>query len=95
MHANGVVLNLLYRLAIVIFVIGCIVLIVITQSTLAEKQGELSEIQAKTEAMEAENVELSRILESDDMNAYMEKIAIEQLNYAYPNERRFYDTSRN
>ncbi len=29
------------------------------------------------------------------MNAYMEKIAIENMNYAYPNERRYYDTSRN
>ena len=33
-------------------------------------------------------------LESDDLSAYMEKIALEERGYAYPNERRFYDTSR-
>lgn len=92
---TGVLNDLLFRLAIVLIVIGCIVSIIMTQSTLAEKRAELTEITEKTEAVEAENVELSRILESDDMDAYMEKLAIESLNYAYPNERRFYDTSRN
>jgi hypothetical protein len=38
---------------------------------------------------------LQRILEDDDMNAYMKKLAIEDMNYAYPDERRYYDTSRN
>ena len=63
--------------------------------TVSEKQDELARIQEKTVAIEAENVELSRILEAEDIDAYMEKIAIENMNYAYPNERRFYDTSRN
>ncbi len=58
-------------------------------------QAELQSIKDKTQEVEAENVELQRILEDDDMNAYMEKIAIEEMNYAYPNERRYYDTSRN
>jgi len=47
------------------------------------------------DGIEAENVELQRILEDDDMNAYMKKLAIEDMNYAYPDERRYYDTSRN
>ena len=58
-------------------------------------QSELRSIDAKKQELEAENVELQRILEDDDMNAYMEKIAIEEMDYAYPNERRYYDTSRN
>jgi hypothetical protein len=37
---------------------------------------------------------MRRTLESDDLSAYMEKIALEERGYAYPNERRFYDTSR-
>ena len=56
---------------------------------------ELNSIVNKTEEVEAENVELQRILEDDDMNAYMKKLAIEDMNYAYPDERRYYDTSRN
>lgn len=58
-------------------------------------QKELNSIINKTEEVEAENVELQRILEDDDMNAYMKKLAIEEMNYAYPDERRYYDTSRN
>ena len=69
-------------------VIGCFASIIITQSNRAE-------INKKAEEIEAENVELQRILEDDDMDAYMEKLAIEKMNYAYPDERRYYDTSRN
>lgn len=82
------------RVIVVAFVIGCVISIATTQSTLAEKKEELSEIEAAIAEIETDNVELERILESDDIQAYMEKQAIEELNYAYPNERRFYDTSR-
>ncbi len=68
---------------------------VVTKSKCAEMQKELDSIDKKTGELEAENVELQRILDDGDMNAYMEKIAIENMNYAYPNERRYYDTSRN
>ena len=37
---------------------------------------------------------MQRTLDSDDLSAYMEKIALEERDYAYPNERRFYDRSR-
>ncbi len=58
-------------------------------------QTELEALQIKTQEVEAENVELQRILDDEHMNAYMEKLAIEEMNYAYPNERRYYDKSRN
>lgn len=87
--------RLFIRIACVMFVLGCIAYTGYTMATVFEKQDELARIKEKTSAIEAENVELSRILEAEDMDAYMEKIAIENMNYAYPNERRFYDTSRN
>ena len=86
--------SLISKLIIIAAVIGCIISIIITQSSL-EMQKELNSIVNKTEEVEAENVELQRILEDDDMNAYMKKLAIEDMNYAYPDERRYYDTSRN
>lgn len=52
-------------------------------------------LQEKADELEAQNEEYQRILSSDDVNAYMEMQAIDNMNYAYPNERRFYDTSRN
>ena len=39
--------------------------------------------------------DLERILESGDIDGYMERLAREEYNYAYPDEFRFYDTSRN
>lgn len=82
------------RIIVVAFVVGCVISVVSTQSTLSEKRDELAAIQAAIAEIETDNVELERILESDDIQAYMAKQAIEELNYAYPNERRFYDTSR-
>lgn len=87
--------SLISKLIIIIAVIVCIVSFISTQTSLAEMKSQLKGIVTKTEEIEAENMELQRILEDDDMNAYMEKIAIEEMDYAYPNERRYYDTSRN
>lgn len=93
--AGSVLGRLIVRVACVLFVLGCIVYTGYTMATVSEKHDELVQIQEKTVALEAENLELSRILDSEDTDAYMEKVAIETMNYAYPNERRFYDTSRN
>ncbi|MDD5947526.1 MAG: hypothetical protein PUC41_07005 [Oscillospiraceae bacterium] len=76
------------------FAVVCLISMIGSFSTLQQKSRELDEIKAATAVEEAENAELLRILEDDDMRAYMEKVAIEELNYAYPNERRFYDASR-
>lgn len=75
-------------------VVACTISMISSFSTLKQKNRELAELEAATAVAEAENAELLRILEDDDMKAYMEKVAIEELNYAYPNERRFYDASR-
>lgn len=72
----------------------CVFSIISSLTTLKQKREELAEIEAATVIAQTENQELMRILEDDDMRAYMEKVAIEDMNYAYPNERRFYDASR-
>ncbi len=77
-----------------IFAVVCLISMISSFSTLQQKSRELAELETATDAAKAENAELLRILEDDDMKAYMEKVAIEELNYAYPNERRFYDASR-
>lgn len=84
----------LVKLAAFSVIIGCGLLIVTTERDCAEKQKELTRIQAEITAYEEENTELQRVLESDDISPYMEKVAIEERGYAYPDERRFYDTSR-
>ncbi len=84
----------LVRLAAASVIIGCGALIVTTERDCSEKEKELSKIQAEIDAYEAENTELQRVLESDDISDYMEKVAVEERGYAYPDERRFYDKSR-
>ena len=46
------------------------------------------------EVLSAQNEELAELIASDDIGRYMEKLAVESGNYAYPDERRYYDTSR-
>ena len=79
----------------VITVLACFGSIISTQATLTEKREELRELEMKTEEMRSQNEEYQRLFNADDINSYKEKLAIENMNYAYPNEIRFYDTSRN
>ncbi len=84
----------LVKLAAASVIIGCGVLIITTEKDCAEKERELASVQYEIDLYEAENTELQRVLDSDDITAYMEKTAVEERGYAYPDERRFYDTSR-
>ena len=74
--------------------IFCVVSIVNTQNITAEKKQELAKIEADIEEMKMNIDELNDMNRSDDINRYMEKLAVENNNYAYPDERRYYDTSR-
>lgn len=87
--------NLIIKLITAAGVIVCAVSIIISYSNHEEMRKELDSINQKAEEIEAENIELERILGAEDMNAYMEKLAIEKMNYAYPDEHRYYDKSRN
>lgn len=76
-------------------VVACIISFVSTQATLLQKRQEQAELEAAIESAKEEQEELEKFVDADDLEGYMEKAAIEELNYAYPNERRFYDISRN
>lgn len=77
------------------FVLYCIGSIISTQYQIAEKQKELDRLEAKAKELETVNDEYQSILNEEDEQKYMERIAMEVLGYAYPTERRFYDTARN
>jgi cell division protein FtsB len=84
----------LVRLAAVAVIIGCTVLLIATEKDCREKEEQITVLQNKIDVFETENAELQRVLDSDDKDAYMEKVALEERGYAYPDERRFYDTTR-
>ena len=79
----------------ILAIIGCTVSVVSIQSSIAEKKTELEQVQKQIDNLTADNEDLERILESGNIDGYMERLAREEYNYAYPDEFRFYDTSRN
>lgn len=89
------IFRVIQRTAAAAAVIGCTVLIISVQSSIAEKNAELQTIKAQISEYEAKNEDLARILNSGDTDRYMEKLAREDYGYAYPDEFRFYDISRN
>lgn len=52
------------------------------------------EIQEQIMLTQQQCDEYNRILNSDDQDAYMERIAIEKYGYGYPGEKRYYFTSK-
>lgn len=86
--------HMLIHIALVMFVIFCAVSIVTTQNAIVEKKKELAELEEEVEVLSAQNEELAGLIASDDIGKYMEKLAVESAGYAYPDERRYYDTSR-
>lgn len=94
-RTGGPLLHSVAAFAGVVFMIGCVLSIASTQIEIAEKKQQLAELQEQKEELQIQYNEYSSILLEDDERVYMEKIAIDLLGYAYPNERRFYDTTRN
>lgn len=86
--------RLLLRIALILFVLFCAVSIVTLQNSIAEKERQLAAIERDIETMTAKNEELADLIEAEDIGRYMEKLAVENNGYAYPDERRYYDTSR-
>ncbi len=91
---KGLFNGLLVKLMVVGVISVCSVLLITTEKDCNEKEEELESLQVKIETYKNDNSELQRLLDSNDMSAYLEKVAIEERDYAYPDERRFYDTSR-
>lgn len=75
------------------FVLYCVFSIIMTQAEIAEKKQELALLVEKAQRLEESNDEYESMLSEEDEVAFMERYAVNVLGYAYPNERRFYDTT--
>lgn len=93
-RGKGGIMKLIIVPVAMLLIFSCIVSIAIDKSELIEKQAELTALQQKAAELEAENASYQSILDEEDERTYMERIAREKLGYAYPDERRFYDTTR-
>ncbi|MBE6860957.1 MAG: hypothetical protein IKL31_08215 [Ruminococcus sp.] len=85
---------MLARITVVLIAVGCVIVLVILQSDCAEKEADLVKLNEKISVLEGENEEIQRVLDDSDVSSYMEQVALEEQGYAYPDERRFYDISR-
>lgn len=91
---KGLFNNGLVRLLTVAVVAGCVAIIYTTERDCSVKEREIASVQDKIDAYEVENADLQQVLEGDDLSVYIERVAMEERGYAYPDERRFYDASR-
>ena len=64
------------------------------RAQVAAKREEVGTLQTQVARQEEKNAELEQMLESGDLDAFVEKRARdEDLGYAYPDERVYYDMS--
>lgn len=91
---KGLFNRFLVKIAAVVVAAVCIMLVYRNEKDCSEKERELTVVQGKIDSYEVENADIQRILDSDDMSDYIARVAVEERGYAYSDERRFYDTSR-
>lgn len=89
------IVALAIKISGVIFCLVCLCTIISTQATIVEKQKELNDLKSREETLIEENGEYERVLNEDNTNSYMLSLAVGSMGYSYPDEIRFYDTSRN
>lgn len=85
--------GIVFKVAVVLASVYLLVAFVGGQMQVAEKQRELEAVEAQVQQQTVKNAELQRLMESGDEDAYVERIAREQLGYARPDERVFVDIS--
>lgn len=93
---NNPLFILLLRFAVAAVIVACVVSVISAQSSIAETQKQIEILDEKIEILKDQNRDYSDIVQSNDISRYMEKQAMENgsYSYAYPDERRYYDVSR-
>lgn len=86
----GAVIPRVLFLAIVAYLA---VTMITTQVEIVAKRQQLDNVTAQVTAQQAQNDELQRALETDNEDAYIERVAREKLGYALPGERVYVDVS--
>lgn len=85
--------SFVFRLCIFAFVVYAAVMLVDMQVTLADRNQELEQLALSYETQRLENKELERRLAAGVDDDYIERIARDELDYVYPDERVYIDIS--
>ncbi len=84
--------NILKYLAIACLFIYAIFSLVSQQITIQNKRSEQIKLKEKVAIAQESNDKYNKLLNMTDKKVFMEQYAIDQLGYAYPNEKRYFDT---
>lgn len=87
--------SLAVRLCVLAFAGYITVVLVNLQVNIAAKRDQLAEVDALCEQQELANLELERVLSLGNDEAYIERIARSELDFAYSDEQILIDISRN
>ena len=87
--------NPIFKLCVLFSAFYVVVCLVNSQVDINNKKAELENIQEKIVSQGVENKNLERIINSDEDDEYIEKLAREKLGFAYPDERIYIDISGN
>lgn len=79
---------------VLLFCIFAVADIVDQQNQITQLEQETQTMRAKIDESKQQNDEYLAMLSADE-DEFMERVAVEQLGYAYPNERRFFIISGN
>ena len=88
-------LILLNMFACLVFIGYAAVSLVTLQVEIADKKHQLNEINEQIAVQQDKNDELKQLVNAEDDTDTYERIAREQLGYAYPDERVYYVISGN
>lgn len=83
----------LAKTATAVFAVYAAFTLVSLQLQIAEKKEEQALLQVQIEEQELRNAEIRALLESENSDEYVARIAREKLGYASPGERVFVDIS--
>ena len=91
---GGILLGSIIKLAFFAFVLYALISIITVQVDISDKKEHLASLQNDAAELKEKNAEYERLLDVNDEKEYMKRIAMDKLGYAYPNEIRYYDISR-
>lgn len=83
--------SLIFKIAVIIFVVAIGVQIVSLQSQISDKKQEAAALQQQLDAQVEENQEMQAQLDAGVNDDYIQKVAREDLGYVSPFERVFVD----
>ena len=87
--------NRILKFCFTVFTLYFVISLINSQIDISKKREELENVNEKIAIQKVENKKLERIINSDEYEEYIEKLAREKLGFAYPDEKIYIDISGN